>query len=149
MFRPTSLAATLTAALCLATPGMAQEFITYTSTDSFENVAFAIESAIVAKGLVIDSISHVGEMLERTKTDVGATTTLFEAADVYQFCSALVSRQVMEADVMNFRFCPYGIYVFQMPGAAEVTVGHDAFAGSMAPVQDLLAGIVKEALELP
>lgn len=38
---------------------------------SFDDVAFAVEQAIINEGLVIDLRSHVGEMLSRTKEDVG------------------------------------------------------------------------------
>ena len=140
-----------TALLCsllAATPALAGDFDTYETDLSFEDATFAIENAILGAGLVIDSVSHVGEMLERTKADIGATETIFAAADVFQFCSAQVSREVMEADPANLRFCPYGIYVWQMPGTDAVMVGHDRHEGTMAPVQDLLSGIVKEALEL-
>ncbi|MBL4916474.1 DUF302 domain-containing protein [Szabonella alba] len=143
MFR-TALLCTLLA----TTPVLAGEFETYETDLSFEDATFAIENAILGEGLVIDSVSHVGEMLERTKADIGATATIFAAADVFQFCSARVSREVMEADPANLRFCPYGIHVWQMPDSETVLVGHDRYEGTMAPVQDLLSGIVKEALEL-
>ncbi|MFN4129787.1 MAG: DUF302 domain-containing protein [Paracoccaceae bacterium] len=120
---------------------------TYTVKDSFENVTFAVESAIVGAGLVIDHISHVGSMLERTRTDVGSDTALYTEANIFTFCSATVSRQVMEADISNIQHCPYGIFVYETPDAAgSITVGHRTFDGSMAPVNDLLSGIVKTAL---
>ena len=123
--------------------------VTYTVEDSFENVAFAVESAIIGTGLVIDHVSHTGEMLERTRGDVGSDKVLFGQADIFSFCSATVSRQVMEADPSNIQHCPYGIFVFDSPDApGKVTVGHRDYDGSMAPVNDLLSGIVKEALGL-
>ncbi|MFN3823874.1 MAG: DUF302 domain-containing protein [Pseudorhodobacter sp.] len=143
MFRSAALCA-----LLAATPALAGDFVTYDTDLSFEDAAFAVENAIIGAGLVIDSTSHVGDMLERTKADVGAERTIFAAADVFQFCSALVSREVMEADPANLRFCPYGLYVWQMPGSETATVGHNSYEGSMAPVQALLSGIVKVALDL-
>lgn len=123
--------------------------VTYQVEDSFENVAFAVESAIVGAGLVIDHVSHTGEMLERTRGDVGSDRVLFTQADVFSFCSASISRAVMEADLANIQHCPYGIFVYETPEApGVVTVGHRAYDGSMAPVGDLLGGIVKEALGL-
>ena len=95
MFRSALLIAALS--LSLGTAAAAQDFKTYTTTDTFDDVAFAVESAILSKGLVIDHIAHTGEMLERTRTDVGSDKVLFLAADVFEFCSASVSRQVMEA----------------------------------------------------
>lgn len=133
----------------LATSATAQEFTNHTTDEPFEDVTFAIESAIVAKGLVIDHVSHTGDMLERTRADVGSDKVLFLGADVYEFCSATVSRQVMEADPTNFNFCPYAIRVYEQPETAgTVTVSHQTYTGTMAPVNDLLESIVKDALGL-
>ena len=79
----------------------------FTNLDgSFDDAAFGVESAIIGQGLVIDYVSHTGEMLNRTAGDVGSSTKLFEAADIFLFCSAVVSRKVMEADPMNIAHCP-------------------------------------------
>lgn len=139
----------LIAAISLGTNAMAQEFKTYTTDESFGDVAFAVESAILSKGLVIDHVSHTGEMLERTRADIGSDKVLFLGADVYEFCSASVSRQVMEADPLNFHFCPYAIRIYEQPETAgTVTVSHQAYSGTMEPVNALLESIVNEALGL-
>ena len=138
------------AALLAAAPAAAEEPITYSVEDSFDAVAFAVESAIVDQGLVIDYVSHVGDMLERTRADVGSDVHLFSKADIFIFCSATVSRQVMEADPMNIQHCPYGIFVAERadtPGT--VMVGYrDYPEGPMDAVEALLDGIVKSALGL-
>lgn len=133
---------------CTATGVLAQDMITYSTTEPFDDVAFGIESAIVGAGLVVDHISHVGEMLERTRADVGSDQVLFSVADVYSFCSAKVSRSVMEANPMNIVYCPYDIFVAELadkPG--EVIVGYRQYPGGpMQEVQTMLDDIVKEAL---
>lgn len=140
--------ALILAFIALAAPAAAEPAITQTVEDSFDNVAFALESAIVGRGLVVDHLSHVGEMLERTKEDVGSTVTVFTQADVFSFCSAAVSRQVMEADPANIQYCPYGIFLYETPDApGTVTVGYrDYPEGDMQAVEDMLADIVAEAL---
>jgi len=140
--------ALILAFIALAAPAAAEPAITQTVEDSFDNVAFALESAIVGRGLVIDHLSHVGDMLERTKEDVGSTVTVFTQADVFSFCSAAVSRQVMEADPANIQYCPYGIFLYETPDAPDtVTVGYrDYPEGEMQAVEDMLAEIVAEAL---
>lgn len=139
--------ALLTLALSLGTAATAQEFKTYTTEEPFADVAFAVESAILSKGLVIDQISHPGEMLERTRADVGSDKVLFVAADIYEFCSASVSRQVMEADPLNIHFCPYAIRIYEQPETAgTVTVSHQTYSGTMEPVNALLESIVNDAL---
>ena len=135
------------AAFLFALPAHAQDMVTYTTIQSFDDVVFGLENAVIDQGLVIDSISHVGEMLERTRTDVGSDVVLFQAADVFSFCSAALSRKVMEADVMNIRFCPYDIFVMQEPDSEEVTIGYSSFPeGPMQEVQALLDTIARAAI---
>jgi uncharacterized protein (DUF302 family) len=141
--RPTAL---LCALLLSATAAAADEAaIVHTFDGSFEDATFSVETAIVGQGLVIDHVSHVGDMLNRTGADVGSTEVIFDRADVFTFCSAVVSRRVMEADPRNIAHCPYGIFVAERDG--EVTVGHRSYPeGPMKEVEALLAGIVAEAL---
>ncbi len=117
----------------------------YPFEGSFDDATFAVESAIVNKGLVIDHVSHTGDMLARTAADVGSDKKLFDGADVFLFCSAVVSRKVMEADPMNIAHCPYSIFVTDRDG--EVSVGYRNMPkGPMQEVQALLDDIVKSAL---
>jgi len=122
--------------------------VSHTTTLAYDDVTFGLENAITGRGLVIDHVSHVGGMLERTRGDVGSDVVLFSQAQVFSFCSAKLSRQVMEANPMNIAYCPYDIFVAQQPGAEEVTIGFRAFPeGEMQVIQDLLDGIVQEAIE--
>lgn len=136
----------LSLALALvASPALAQDATVYTFDGSFEDATFGVESAIVGRGLVVDWVSHVGQMLERTREDVGSDVTLFENADVFLFCSATLSRKVMEADPANVAFCPYAVYVAEREGA--VTVGYRNLPqGPMQEVQALLDSIAQEAV---
>lgn len=128
-----------------ATAALAQEAVTYPFEGNFDDATFSVESAIIGQGLVIDYVSHTGEMLNRTAGDVGSDTKLFEAADVFLFCSAVLSRKVMEADPMNIAHCPYGIFVAEREG--KVMVGYRTYPeGAMQDVQALLDEIVKEAV---
>lgn len=135
----------LTLALCaFATQGQSESPILTPFDGSFEDATFAVETAIVGRGLVIDFVSHVGDMLNRTGEDVGSDKTIFDKADVFLFCSAVVSRAVMEADPENIQHCPYGVFVTEVDG--EVMIGHRDYPdGAMQQVEDLLQDIVKEA----
>lgn len=134
----------LALSLGVATQASADEAILYGYDGTFEDATFAVEDAIISKGLVIDYRSHTGEMLERTREAVGSEVVLFDNADVFLFCSAVVSRKVMEADPMNIVHCPYSIFVADQAG--KVTIGHrDYPEGAMQMVEDLLAEIVTEA----
>jgi hypothetical protein len=91
-------------AACLGVIGTlaaAEGATVYPFDGSFEDATFSVESAIIGKGLVIDYVSHTGEMLNRTGADVGSDVALFSEADIFVFCSASLSREVMEADPMN------------------------------------------------
>jgi uncharacterized protein (DUF302 family) len=135
-------------AACLATAASAQDMITYTTDQPFEDVIFGLENAIIDQGLVIDGTSHVGDMLERTKADVGSDVTIFLKADVYSFCSAAVSRKVMEADPMNIVFCPYDIFVAVSPDTPDQTmIGFRSYPeGAMKEVEALLDTIARAAI---
>lgn len=137
------------AAVCLsATSALAGEMISYTTNQDIDDVIFGLENAILDEGLVIDGTSHVGDMLERTRADVGSDVILFEKAEVYSFCSAKLSRKVMEADPMNIVFCPYDIFVATLAGKDDETIiGYRSFPdGPMKEVEALLDSIVQSAI---
>ena len=124
---------------------MAQDAITFPYPGSFEDASFAVESAIIDRGLVIDFTSHVGDMLNRTGADVGSAEVIFDNAQIFLFCSTAVSRRVMEADPMNIMHCPYGIFVAEREGA--VLIGHRDYPdGPMQEVEALLDAIILEAM---
>ncbi len=137
--------AALGAAL-LASPLAAQGITKYSFDGSFDDATFALESEIIGKGLVIDYLAHSGDMLARTAADVGSNVKLFDAADVYLFCSAVLSRKVMEIDPDNIAYCPYGIFVTDRDGKVEI--GYRNFPpGEMQEVQALLDSIARAAAE--
>ena len=139
-------AITTAAPLLFSTFAHAEEVVTRGFDGSFEDATFAVESAILDRGLVIDFVSHVGEMLNRTGEDVGSEKMIFKAADIFIFCSAVVSRQVMEADPMNIAHCPYGVFVAEADDG--VIVGHRTYPdGPMEKVETLLSDIVDEAVD--
>jgi uncharacterized protein (DUF302 family) len=148
MIRKTCLGFGLSLILSLtfSLPVLAQNpAITYAFDGTFEDATFSVESAILDAGLVIDYVSHTGEMLERTGQDLGSDVRIFDAADIFLFCSAVVSRRVMEADPMNVAHCPYSIFVADRAG--EVMIGYRRYPdGIMQQVQALLDSLVQDAL---
>jgi len=135
------------ATLFAAGPAVAEGITSYSLDGTFEDATFATESAIVGRGLVIDHVSHVGDMLARTAEDVGSDVELYDGADVFLFCSAVTSRAVMEEDLMNIAYCPYGI--FGADTGEEVRVGFRNFPeGEMQQVQALLDEIAREVAGL-
>ena len=132
-----------------------KHLVTYTSKDDFDTVKNAITEAIAGKGLVINTTSHIGEMLERTGKDMGGAKQIFVKAESIEFCSASVSRMTMEADPHNIVFCPYIISVYVLPKEPKKTyvsyrkpdlVGTAASKASLKEVDKLLRSIIEEAL---
>lgn len=132
------------------TAAFAADIITYETDQSFDDVVFGLESAILDRGLVIDHVSHTGDMLERTREDVGSDVVLYLEADVFSFCSAKLSREVMEADPMNIVFCPYDIFVMVQPDEPDVTtIGFRSYPdGPMKTIETLLDDISRAAIGL-
>jgi len=86
---------------------------------SFDDVKQQLVLAIENRGLIVNHESKVGEMLDRTGKDLGAATRIYVRAEVLEFCSAALSRQVMEADARLLALCPYGIGIYTLPGEAD------------------------------
>lgn len=129
---------------CATTLAAQDVVMTYPAEGSFDDTTFALENALIERGLVVDHISHVGEMLARTGADLGSDVHLYDAADVYLFCSAVLSRKMMEADPLNIAHCPYGIFVMDQGGT--VTVGHRVYPdGPMKEVETYLSKIAQDA----
>lgn len=128
-----------------AFPAAAQDTKYYVYDGAFADAVFEVESAIVDRGLVVDYVSHVGEMLNRTKVDVGGSKTIFENADIFLFCSAVLSREVMEADPGNIVHCPHKIIVTESgDGSGTVQVGYPLMPdGPMKKVEALLDKIAR------
>jgi len=136
----------IAAALFVTSPVIAQDVATYPFEGAYEDAAFAVENAIVGHGLVVTYVSHVSEMLDRTGPEVGDTTQVFRNAEIYLFCSAALSREMMKTDPLNIVYCPYSIFVFE--NDAGVTIGHHTYSdGEMKKVEALLSEIASEAAE--
>jgi uncharacterized protein (DUF302 family) len=130
--------------------------VTYSKRAKFEDVRDDLKLAIEGKGLVIDYQSYVNRMLERTGKDVGSARKLYADAQAFVFCSAALSRKMMEADPANVALCPYSIVVYEtaaVPGTVCVSYrrpwrpdGSAASKAALTEVDKLLDGIAREAL---
>jgi hypothetical protein len=117
---------------------------------AFADVAQAVNDGIVNRGYSIDYHGFIGDMLKRTAADVGADKQLYNDAEFFTFCSAVVSRDVMEGDIGDIAYCPYVVFVYEnaeTPG--KVTVGFRRLpeGGNRDQVNTLLTEIVEEAAE--
>ena len=102
----------------------AEPVTTYTSDAPFAEVIGDLEDAVVNRGYVVDYRGRIGEMLKRTADDVGASKPLYREAEFMHFCSAVMSRAAMEADIGNIAYCPWGLFAYESEAkAGEVVVG--------------------------
>jgi uncharacterized protein (DUF302 family) len=151
---------TLFAALCLAMGGaVAQPVASYSRAGAkFADVRDDLKAAIESRGFVIDYQSHIGSMLERTGKDVGSTRKLYDDAQALQFCSAQLSRKMMQADPANVVMCPYTLVVWataERPDQVFVAYrrpmrqgqgGSPASRAALREVDTLLDTIAREAV---
>lgn len=132
-----------------ATPSLAQSEVKTRQTEAaFADVIADLEDAVVNRGYVVDYHGHIGDMLKRTASDVGASKPLYRNAEFIQFCSAVVSRGAMEADVANIAFCPYVLFAYETEADLGTTVvGYRSLpaGGGRDEVNALLDEIATEA----
>lgn len=128
----------------------------FVTEDEYPVIRDNLEQAIIGRGLVITGVSHVADMLARTGIDLGSTRQVYIHAEVLEFCSATLSRRMMEADPSNIVFCPYGIAIYEradQPG--KIYLAHERLQGrgsgdvseTMKEIDALLDSIIREALE--
>ena len=111
----------------------------------FGDVKDSVVLAIQSRGFKIDHTSYIGSMLERTGKDVGSTKRVFGSAEALQFCSAVVSRKMMQDKASNIAYCPYVIALYTLP--ADPNTVYVVYRKGLPEVDALLAGIIKEALQ--
>lgn len=150
-----TLAACATAPAKAADPKKTNLRATWTVKAKFADVREQIMAAIQNKGLKINNISYIGKMLIRTGKDLGFKKQVYTEAQAFEFCSATVSRAMMEADPHNIIFCPYIIVVYELadkPGTVYISYrrpimhGSEASKKSLIAVEALLDAMIKDAV---
>ena len=148
MLRTTILALSL----AFAAPAIAQDdvYTKQTSDQSFQTVAEGVENAIINQGLKIDYHGFIGDMLKRTSQDVGATKKLYRDAEFFTFCSAVMSRKVMEAEIADIAYCPYVVFVYELedqPGTVTAGFRKLPGGGERDTINILLQEIVETGID--
>ncbi len=148
------LACTAAAIAADPEPADTEAVMEVTARGSFEDVKQQLVLAIENRGLIVNHESKVGEMLERTGKDLGVANRIYARAEMLEFCSATLSRQVMEADARLLALCPYGIGIYSLPGETDTVhlvyrrppwKGAGAAAQILQQVDRLLHDIVQDA----
>lgn len=129
--------------------------VIYAHKGEFSEIKEYLVDTITNRGIVINNTSHIGSMLDRTGGDVGASKQVYLHAEAVEFCSAIVSRKMMEADAKNIIFCPYIIAIYVLPQQPDtVYLSYRRPYGptdaqsqkTLLAVEDLLDSIIKETI---
>ena len=121
---------------------------------TYQEVRDQVQAAIEGKGLKINTTHKISDMLDRTGKDIGATKRVYENAEQFDFCSAEISRKMMEADPHAIAMCPYLISVYKLPQEKHVYIAYRRPAASKNPrlkkvlveVDKMMTEIIKDAL---
>lgn len=127
----------------------------YAIEGEFDFYREMVESAITDEGMVINAVGRIAEMLDRTGGDIGAGESIYLHGESLEFCSAIYSRRMMEADPHSIVFCPYVIAIYELvqePGTIFIgyqrvpIVGDEASRNALQDVEDLLDRVVNNAM---
>jgi uncharacterized protein (DUF302 family) len=157
MLRYLFLGALILTSACVNAGSQRDDYMKLHTVDGvFEDVRMDIEMAITDRGMVINNVSHIGNMLARTGKDLGAGKQIFQKAEALEFCSSTVSRRMMETDPHNIVFCPYIIAIYTLPAESNkvyvafrrpLPVGSAESRQSLVAVEKLLDEIIAEATQ--
>lgn len=144
------------AMLCLPLTALAADGYTvlFKAQGRYQDVRDNLQMAIEGKGLKITSTNHIADMLDRTGKDLGETRKVYENAEQFEFCSATISRHMMEADPHAIVMCPYSVVVYQVPDDKTVYLAYRKPAATknaalkkpLAEMETLLSDIIKDAM---
>jgi uncharacterized protein (DUF302 family) len=145
----------LAGALLWQTAVASEGYAVYTSESGFSDVMEGLKMAIQERGMYINNVMNMGEMLERTGKDLGMDTPLFGQAESVEFCSAVLSREMIGENPARIVNCPFIISVYTLPDDADTTyVAHreipsDQIESSetMAEVAQMLQSIAEAAVD--
>jgi uncharacterized protein (DUF302 family) len=142
--------------LCLPRPALAAESFNgvFKTRGDFQDVRDLLVIAIEGKGLKITHHNMIADMLERTGKDLGTTRQIYEFGEQMEFCSATVSRKMLEVDPHAMVLCPYIISVYKIPSDPNVYIAYrkppptsnPALKNALENVENLLTEIIKDAL---
>jgi len=121
----------------------------------YDDVWNDLKAALTDRGLVISSVSHVGEMIDRTGRALGRTRKVFARGNVMEFCSAVVSRDMLERNAHLIAFCPYQIMVYSLPDdPRKIFISYrrpiwndSSDQAVLNEVEDLVSGIIRDVME--
>lgn len=150
---------TIALALTLALfPGLlpaGNGYAVYETQTPFDDVLDALKLAIEERGMYINNLMHLSDMLERTGKDLGDTSPVYGRAESVEFCSSVLSREMTREDPARLVNCPFIVSVYTLPNRPGATfvvhreIPADQAAGSpvMAKVAAMLSDVARAAAD--
>ncbi|MFT5658872.1 MAG: hypothetical protein ACI9KN_002153 [Gammaproteobacteria bacterium] len=85
---------------------------------SFGDVFDELKNAVINKGLVIDYIGNVDQMLERTalvnsEANAEQSKPVYLSAKYMQFCSSTLTHTSVRANPQNLSMCPFVVFIYE------------------------------------
>jgi uncharacterized protein (DUF302 family) len=153
LLKPLLITLALVIAPVSAQVSAAGGYAVYESEAAFDDVLQGLKLAIEERGMYINNIMHMGEMLERTGKDLGLGEPIYARAESIEFCSAVLSREMTSEDPARIVNCPFIISVYTLPGRDGTTfvahreVPQDQVEGSavMAKIAAMLKDVAGAA----
>ncbi len=130
--------------------------VVYTAHGDFEFIRDAVAAAVEGQGLKINHFNKISAMLDNTAAAVGSTRKVYLNAEQIEFCSATVSRQMMEADPHSVAMCPYIISIYNLPADPKTiyisyrkppVVSSPKSRAAFRAEEKLLDSIIKEGIQ--
>jgi uncharacterized protein (DUF302 family) len=142
------------ALLTLPSFALADPYAVHESDSDFDTVLDAAKNAIAERGLYINNVMHLGEMLERTGKDLGIGGPIYSRAESIEFCSATLSRKMAEENPNRLVNCPFILSIYTLPGQEGKTYvvyraipeEETANSAAMREVAEMLKGVADGAV---
>ena len=137
-------------------PTTTKDIKRFQTQGEFSDVKEFLLQAIAGRGIKTSSTSYISKMLQRTREDVGGGKEIFKNAEAVGFCSATLSRKMMESDPHHIVFCPYTIVIYelaQQPGVIYLSYRRPFYSNTMTndrtlkEIDELMAGIISEVVD--
>jgi hypothetical protein len=146
-----ALSFALTAMLALTNAQAGNGYAVRETSSSFGDVMEGLQSAIQERGMYINNIMHMGEMLERTGKDLGLGEPIFLRAESIEFCSAGLSHRMTRENPARVVNCPFIVAAYVLAKDPDKTfvvyreIPQDQIVASpvMAEVAENLKGIAE------
>ena len=118
----------------------------YETWGDYETIRAFLLAEIRGRGMVINRIGDVNDMLGRTAGAVGATVTVYRNAEAILFCKADLSHNLTALNLHNIVLCPYSITIYEPRSAPGTIYLGYRYSASEDPAVKLIARLLDEII---